>query len=149
MTEFLRTQNFCLFWETRKNVFGSLTENFSCPYSFCLALECLWNEKNKVLKNKLIWKAFQNKEGWCSFLISFLLPEIFNFFLISKVGTDGIASREVWGSKHKRKNISGNNWSIKLKLGRFATPKNVHQLVYILMLLWQHTRFQISIMQEW
>ena len=27
-------------------------------------------------------------------------------------------------------------------------PKKDHQLVYILMLLWQYTRFQISIMQE-
>ena len=24
-----------------------------------------------------------------------------------------------------------------------------HQMVYMLMLLWQHTQFQIAIMQEW
>ena len=25
----------------------------------------------------------------------------------------------------------------------------MHQMVHILMLLWQHTQFQIAIMQEW
>ena len=28
-------------------------------------LKCLWNEKTKVFKNELIWKAFQEKKGWC------------------------------------------------------------------------------------
>ena len=38
---------------------------------------------------------------------------------------------------------------MKLKLGEHVIAKEMHQMVYILMLLWQHTQFQIAIMHEW
>ena len=37
---------------------------------------------------------------------------------------------------------------MKLKLGVHVIALEMHQMVYILMLLWQHTQFQIAIMQE-
>ena len=38
---------------------------------------------------------------------------------------------------------------MKLKLGEHVVAQEMYQMVYILMLLWQHTQFQIAIMQEW
>ena len=47
--------------------------------------------KIKPLKNRLIEKAFQSKEGWhFSFFNIFFLPEIFKFLLICKLGTDDV-----------------------------------------------------------
>ena len=45
----------------------------------------------------------------------------------------------VW---RKTKNISANNEAMLLKLGRDAAPYKIYQVVHILMLLWQHARFQ-------
>jgi len=42
----------------------------------------------------------------------------------------------------KIKNISANNEAMLLKLGRDVTPYKSYQVVYILMLLWQHAWFQ-------
>ena len=44
---------------------------------------------------------------------------------------------------HKIKNISANNEAMLLKLGRDVAPYKIYQVVHILlMLLWQHARFQ-------
>ena len=55
----------------------------------------------------------------------------------------------IWKLKHKIENISAGNTAMKLKLGEHVIALEMHQMVYILMLLWQHTQFQIAIMQEW
>ena len=79
-----------------------------------VCLKCLsW--KNNLVKNKVIWNAFQNGRRMVCFYKSFLVPEVFNFFLLCKLGTYDVTSSEVWGSKHKIiKNISGNNCTISL-----------------------------------
>ena len=38
---------------------------------------------------------------------------------------------------------------MKLKLGEHVIAYEIDQMENILMLLWQHTQFQIAIMQEW
>ena len=43
---------------------------------------------------------------------------------------------------HKIKNISANNEAMLLKLGRDVAPYKIYQMRHILMLLWQHARFQ-------
>ena len=43
---------------------------------------------------------------------------------------------------HKIKNISANNEAMLLKLGRDVAPYKIYQVVYILILLWQHAGFQ-------
>ena len=50
--------------------------------------------------------------------------------------------RETARSLHKIKNISTNNEAMLLKLGRDVAPYEIYQMVYILMLLWKHARFQ-------
>ena len=55
----------------------------------------------------------------------------------------------IWKSKHKIENISASNDAMELKLGEHVIAEELHQMVYILMLLWQHTQFQTAIMQEW
>ena len=55
----------------------------------------------------------------------------------------------IWKSKHKIENISASNTAMKLKLGEHDIAEEMYQMVYILMLLWQYTQFQIVIMQEW
>ena len=44
--------------------------------------------------------------------------------------------------RHKIKNISANNEAVRLKLGRHVAPYEMYQILHILMLLWQHARFQ-------
>ena len=51
----------------------------------------------------------------------------------------GCASTVVW---HKIENISTNNAAMLLKLGRDVAPCKIYLMVHILMLLWQHARFQ-------
>ena len=43
---------------------------------------------------------------------------------------------------HKIKNISANNEAMLLNLGRDVALYKIYQMVYILMLLWQHALFQ-------
>ena len=43
---------------------------------------------------------------------------------------------------HKIKNISANIEAMLLKLSRDVAPYKIYQMVHILMLLWQHARFQ-------
>ena len=109
-----------------------------------------WNTKELKKKQAYLKGLSRQRRMVFSFLflISFLVLEIF-FFLLCKLGTDDVTSSEVSRSKHKTKNIFGNNWTIYLKLGRLVAPKSGNQIMYILILLWQHAWFQIFIMQEW
>ena len=62
--------------------------------------------KSKTIKNWLIAKAFQSKEGRrFSFAISFFLPEIFKFLPTCKLGTDDI-TRCVSESQNTKSSIS-------------------------------------------
>ena len=58
----------------------------------------------------------------------------------------GCASTVVW---HKLKNISASNEVMLLKLGRDVALYGIYQMVHILMLLWQHARFQFSASSKW
>ena len=49
---------------------------------------------------------------------------------------------QVQWCEHKIKNISANIEAMLLKLGRDVAPYKIYQMVHILMLLWQHARFQ-------
>ena len=46
------------------------------------------------------------------------------------------------GVTQKIKNISANNEAMLLKLGRDVAPYKIYQVVHILMLRWEHVRFQ-------
>ena len=71
------------------------------------------------------------------------VPEVFEFSYYAKfLVTDdvtGCAIKVVWD---KIKNISANNEAMLLKLGTDVAPYKIYQMVYILMLLWQHAWFQ-------
>ena len=86
------------------------------------------------------------KNGVFLFVKSHLVPEIFKIFVLCKLGTDDIISVLICKSKHKIENISASNTAMKLKLGEHIIVLEMHQMVYILMLLWQHIWFQIAIM---
>ena len=82
-------------------------------------------------------------------MISLFVPEIFKFSYHANLVTDdviGCASTVVW---HKIKNISLNNEAMLLKLSRDVAPYEIYQLVHILMLLWQHARFQSPASSKW
>ena len=70
--------------------------------------------KNQAIEKITLFKRpFKaKKDGVYLFVISSFLPEIFKFLLICKLGTEDVTGCEVQGSKHKIKNISGNNWTI-------------------------------------
>ena len=75
-------------------------------------------------------------------MIFYFVPEIFKFSYYANLVTDdviGCASTVMW---HKIKNISANNEALLLKLSRDVAPYKIYQMVHILMLLWQHARFQ-------
>ena len=83
------------------------------------------------------------------FLWYLFFPEIFNFSYYANLVTDdviGCASTVVW---HKIKNISAINEAMLLKLGRDVAPYEIYQMEHILMLLWQHTRFQSPASSKW
>ena len=77
----------------------------------------------------------------------FFVPEIFKFSDYANLFTDDVigCTSTVW---HKIKNISTNNEAMFLKLGRDVAPYEIYQMVYILMLLWQHARFQSPIFSK-
>ena len=71
-------------------------------------------------------------------MISFFVPEIFKFSFYVNLVTDDISTVV----RHKVKNIFANNEATQLKLGRDVVPYEIYQVVHLLMLLWQHARFQ-------
>ena len=76
-------------------------------------------------------------------MISFLGPEIFKFSYYANLVTNDITSCACTVVRDKIKNISTNNEAMVLKFGRDVAPyKN------ILMLLWQHARFQSLTLQN-
>lgn len=78
-------------------------------------------------------------------MITFFVPENFKLSYYANLVTDdiiGCARTVVW---HKIKNISANNDAMLLKLGRDVATYKIYQVVQILMLLWQHARFQSAV----
>ena len=69
-------------------------------------------------------------------MISSFVPEIFKFV------TDDVTGCASTVVRHKIKNISTNNEAMRLKRGRDVAPYEMYHMVHILMLLWQHARFQ-------
>ena len=66
-----------------------------------------------------------------------------------KIISDDVTGGTRMVPKHKINNISANNKAMLLKLGTGIVPQEIHHLVHILMLLWQHSWFQISFYAEW
>ena len=74
---------------------------------------------------------------------------MFKFSYYANLVTDDVincASIVVW---HKIKNISANNEATVLKIGMDIAPYEIYQTVHILMLLWQHARFQFPASSKW
>ena len=74
---------------------------------------------------------------------------IFKFSYYANLVTDdviGCASTVVW---HKIKNTSTDNEAMLLKLGRDVAPYEIYQMIHILMLLWEHARFQSPASSKW
>ena len=97
------------------------------------------------LKGLSEWSKIAFFFSWCFFFVS----EIFKFSYYASLVTDdviGCASTVVW---HKIKNISAYNDAMLFKVGRDVAPYEIYQLVHILMLLWQHARFQSPTSLKW
>ena len=78
------------------------------------------------------------KNGVFLFVISPLVPEIFKIFVLCKLGTDDIIRCDNMNSKQKIENMSASNTAMKLKLSEHVIAYEMHQMVYILMLLATH-----------
>ena len=76
------------------------------------------------------------------FAISFSVLEIFKFSYYANLATDDVIGCASSVVRHRIKKISANNEAMLFKLGRDIAPYEIYQMVYILMLLWQHARFQ-------
>ena len=81
-------------------------------------------------------------------MISFFVPEIFKFSYYANLVTDDVTGCASTVVSNKIKNISANNEAMLLKLGRDITPYEIYQMVHILILLWQHARFQSLSLQN-
>ena len=82
-------------------------------------------------------------------MISLFVSELFKFSYYANLATDdviGCVGTVVW---HKIKNISANNETMPLKLGRDVAPYEIYRMVHVLMLLWQHARFQSPVSSKW
>ena len=82
-------------------------------------------------------------------MISLFVSEIFKFSYYANLATDdviGCAGTVVW---HKIKNISANNEAMPLKLGSDVAPYEIYRMVHVLLLLWQHARFQSPASSKW
>ena len=75
-------------------------------------------------------------------MLSSFLPEIFKFSYCANLVTDDVTGCGSTVVRHKIKNTSANNEAMQLKLGRDVTPHEIYSIVHILVLLWQHARFQ-------
>ena len=75
-------------------------------------------------------------------MISFFVPEFFKFSFYANLDTDDVIGCASTVVRHKIKNFSANKEAMLIKLGRDVTPYEIYQVVHILMLLWQHARFQ-------
>ena len=72
----------------------------------------------------------------------FFVPGIFKFSYYANLVADDVIGSARKVVRHKINNISANNTEMLLKLGRDVTPYKIYLMVRILMLLWQHVRFQ-------
>ena len=75
-------------------------------------------------------------------MITFFVPEIFKFSYYANLVTDDIIGCASIVVCHKIKNVSANIEGMLLKLSRDVAPYKIYQMERILMLLWQHARFQ-------
>ena len=75
-------------------------------------------------------------------MIPFFVPEILKFFYYANLTTDDVTGCASTVVGHKTKSISANNEAMPLKLHRVVAPYEIYQMAKILMLLWQHDRFQ-------
>ena len=75
-------------------------------------------------------------------MIAFFVPEIVKFSNYVNLVTDDVTGCASTVVGHKIKNIFANNEAMLLKLGRFVAPYEIYQMLDILLLLWQHARFQ-------
>ena len=82
-------------------------------------------------------------------MISFFVPEVFKFSYYANLVTDDVISCASTGVWHKITNISINKEAMLLKLGRDVPPYEIYHMVHILMLLWQHARFQSPASSKW
>ena len=79
----------------------------------------------------------------------FFVPEIFEFSCYANLVTDDVIGCASTVVRHKIRNISANSEAMLLKLGRDVAPCEIYQMVHILMLLWQHGRFQSPAPSKW
>ena len=82
-------------------------------------------------------------------MISFFVPEISKFSYYANLVTDDVIGCASTVVRLKIKNISTNNEAMRLKLGRDVVPYEIYQMVHILLLLWQHARFQSLAPSKW
>ena len=66
--------------------------------------------KIEVLKNRRIWKAFKSEDGVFLFVISHLVPEIFNILVLCKFGTDDVIRCDSMEVKTQENIIE--NWNL-------------------------------------
>ena len=91
-------------------------------------------------KNTLISKVFQSKVKWrFSFCGIFFCSREIQVFLLCKFSHWWRHRLWKYGDETR---ISANNEAMLLKLCRDVAPYKICQMVHILMLLWQHARFQ-------
>ena len=77
-------------------------------------------------------------------MISVFVAEIFKISYYANLATDDVIGCTSAVVRHEIENISANNEAMLLKLGRDVAPYKIYQTVHILVLLWQHARFQSS-----
>ena len=83
------------------------------------------------------------------FEILFYVPEVFKFSYYANFVTDDVIGCARSVVRRKMKNISVNNEAMLLKFGRDVAPYKINEMVHILMLVWQHARFQSPASLNW
>ena len=104
------------------------------------------------------------RDGVFLFVISSLIPEMFIILYYANQITDDVTNCSNMMPKHKMTNISvfqiilasrvhagpkrisriPNNWAMHLNLGNKNVLWEIHHMVHILMLLWQHSWLKFS-----
>ena len=75
------------------------------------------------------------------FVISSLVPEIFRILYYANKLTDDRHNCSITVKKHKLTNISANEKAMRMKLGNSNVLQEIHRVVHVLVLLWQHPWF--------
>ena len=90
----------------------------------------------------LIWKAFQSKEEWHFFGISFFILEIFTFFCYANEESDDVINSSTKTIKYWIKNMSRNIGAVIFKLGTRNVHHKRNEMTPTILLPWQHHWFQ-------